>query len=68
MEIILETGGIPNTATLEKLGNHRGGELTVTYDLQVNAIINADEFHNNTALIEIGRGDEYDYNERRVPP
>lgn len=68
VEIILETGGIPNTATLEKLGNHRGGELTVTYDLQVNAIINADEFHNNTALIEIGRGDEYDYNERRVPP
>lgn len=67
VEIILETGGIPNRATLEKLGNHRGGELTVTYDLQVNAVINADEFHNNTALIEIGRGDEYDYNERRVP-
>ncbi|WP_165038089.1 SpaH/EbpB family LPXTG-anchored major pilin [Enterococcus sp. ZJ1622] len=68
VEIILENDGIPNTETLTKLGNHRGGNLTVTYDLQVNAVINADEFHNNTALIEIGRGDQYDYNERRVPP
>ena len=33
----------------------------------VTATIKADEFHNNTATILIGRNDAYDYNEEVIP-
>lgn len=65
--ILTEVNGIANTQTLNKLASGRGGNLTITYNMLVTATIQADEFHNNTASIMIGRNDTYDYDETVVP-
>lgn len=59
--------GTANEGTLAKLAKGRGGDLTITYNMLVTATIKADEFHNNTATILIGRNDAYDYNEEVIP-
>ncbi|KAA9178715.1 SpaH/EbpB family LPXTG-anchored major pilin [Enterococcus durans] len=59
--------GTANEGTLAKLAKGRGGDLMITYNMLVTATIKADEFHNNTATILIGRNDAYDYNEEVIP-
>lgn len=65
--ILTETNGVANAETLAKLAEGRGGDLTITYNMLVTATIKADEFHNNTATILIGRNDAYDYDEEVIP-
>ncbi|EME8212658.1 SpaH/EbpB family LPXTG-anchored major pilin [Enterococcus faecium] len=66
--ILTEENGIAKVDTLGRLADARGGDLTITYNLKVSTELEADDFHNNTAVIEIGRNDEFDYEEGVEPP
>ncbi|MCC9082249.1 isopeptide-forming domain-containing fimbrial protein [Enterococcus faecium] len=66
--ILTEENGVAKVDTLGRLADARGGDLTITYNLKVSTELEADDFHNNTAVIEIGRNDEFDYEEGVEPP
>lgn len=68
LTILTEKDGTANTTTLAKLAAARGGQLTVNYAMKLTATITPDDLQDNTATINIGRGDSYDYSEDVVPP
>lgn len=60
--------GNANEGTLAKLGEVKGGILTLTYKMLLTGDAVPDTLHGNTATIEIGRGDEFDYEDKVTPP
>lgn len=68
LTILTAKDGTANTTTLAKLAAARGGQLTVNYAMKLTATITPDDLQDNTATINIGRGDSYDYSEDVVPP
>ena len=69
--VILTDIGDPaqaNTTTLDKLAEVKGGVLTVDYQMLLTGDAIPDELHGNTATIDIGRGDDYDYTTEVTPP
>ncbi|OJG17550.1 peptidase [Enterococcus canis] len=69
--VILTDIGDPaqaNTTTLDKLAAVKGGVLTVDYQMLLTGDAIPDELHGNTATIDIGRGDDYDYKAEVTPP
>lgn len=67
-QVVLNTAvdGKANTDLLAKLTP--GGKLSLAYKMLLTATVAPDEFENNTATINIGRGTDSDYNEDVVPP
>lgn len=66
--ILTDKDGKANTTTLDKLAEVKGGVLTVDYKMLLTGAAIPDELHGNTATIDIGRGDDYDYEAEVTPP